>query len=148
MSDKKKIPKSLDIDPKYAKAWARLASAEEVNNFVRQVVEISSCMTQGLKSFEKAVEAWRSAVDAISGFTLTASEQKQREQHQAHLSAAIANQVAYDTAGNAAITMSQSNGDMPWKAAARLIPLYTQTMPRSANSSVCTFANPVDGWNH
>ncbi|KAF9259402.1 hypothetical protein L218DRAFT_1003870 [Marasmius fiardii PR-910] len=88
---------ATELDPLYAKAWARLATAKDM-----------------LKQLRESKNAWQKALDALQhpdGSDLNASELKQKEEYERGLASALK-----------ALEEADTHGDAPWNLALRLIP--------------------------
>ncbi|KAJ7917037.1 hypothetical protein B0H13DRAFT_2322820 [Mycena leptocephala] len=105
--------KATKLDPTYAKAWARLATAKD-----------------WLRNYPMSKENWQHALDALPKTNLKPAEEVQKAQYEAGLKAATA---ALDKAENAVFSedgtskdhgliIVQGEGRMPWDLAAAIIP--------------------------
>ncbi|KAJ7442466.1 hypothetical protein FB451DRAFT_1568963 [Mycena latifolia] len=112
--------KATQLDPTYAKAFARLATAKDA-----------------LGNYEESKESWQRALDALKlpKSDLKPAEEVQKAQYQAGLTAAAA---ALDKMKNTPIVgehaiIVQGEGRMPWDLAAAMIPDLSITRPVNSN---------------
>ncbi|KAJ7081780.1 hypothetical protein B0H15DRAFT_853503 [Mycena belliarum] len=99
--------KATELDPTYAKAFARLATAQAA-----------------MSDYPHSEESWQHALDALPKADLKPAEQVQRQQYQAGLeaaTAAVAKMKSTPIIGEDAILV-QGEGRMPWDLAAAMIP--------------------------
>jgi hypothetical protein len=83
--------KSTEIDPAYAKAWGRLATAQEVHLlFCKQSSAADSIKALG--DVGLAIFSWQKAVNVFQSSNLTANEKTQKAQYEAGLKKARAGQ--------------------------------------------------------
>ncbi|KAJ7471475.1 hypothetical protein B0H11DRAFT_1730055 [Mycena galericulata] len=113
--------KATELDPTYAKAWARLAAAMDA-----------------IGSYPESQKHWKRALDALPKSNLKAAELTQKAQYQAGLDAAIAGVTRLKntpTVGEKAIIV-QGEGRLPWELAAAMLPgLRVQRPPNHASSA-------------
>ncbi|KAJ7471542.1 hypothetical protein B0H11DRAFT_2283214 [Mycena galericulata] len=113
--------KATELDPTYAKAWARLAAAMDA-----------------IGRYPQSQEHWKRALSALPKSNLKAAELTQKAQYQAGLDAAIASVTRLDntpTVGEKVIIV-QGEGRMPWELAAAMLPeLRVQWPPNHASSA-------------
>ncbi|KAL1712720.1 hypothetical protein EV715DRAFT_259236 [Schizophyllum commune] len=100
--------KATKLDPGYAKAWARLATAHDA-----------------LHDYKYSAKAWQAALDSLPKENLNASEQKQKEQYAAGLKAAEA--IANKPLQPAPVLYMSNTDDHPWIAGRRLVEQYQHT---------------------
>ncbi|KAJ7707351.1 hypothetical protein B0H17DRAFT_1281052 [Mycena rosella] len=99
--------KATQLDPTYAKAFARLASSQDA-----------------LGDYPDSHESWQHALDAHPKFDLTPAEETQKTQYQAGLTAAAVGLEKMNNTlvvGDRAIIV-QGEGRMPWDLAAAMLP--------------------------
>ncbi|KAF7374501.1 TPR-like protein [Mycena sanguinolenta] len=108
--------KATNLDPTYAKAYARLATAQD-----------------RMGVFHLSKESWKHALDALPEGELKSAEQVQKTQYEAGLEAATAaliklqNTVVGDNAPDKGLSVTRGEGRMPWDLAAAIVPrLRTQ----------------------
>ncbi|KAL1738541.1 hypothetical protein HDZ31DRAFT_13725, partial [Schizophyllum fasciatum] len=100
---------ATEINPTYAKAWARLATAHDA-----------------LHDYRYSTDAWQKALDSLPRENLNASEQKQKEQYAAGLEAAQA--IINKPPQPAPVVYMRLTDEHPWVVAQRLIEQYQRTM--------------------
>ncbi|KAJ7707342.1 hypothetical protein B0H17DRAFT_918085 [Mycena rosella] len=106
MDAKTDAKKATQLDPTYAKAFARLATSQDA-----------------LGIYSDSKESWQRALDALPKFDLTPAEETQKAQYQAGLTAATAEVGKIKNTpivGTHAI-MVQGQGRMPWDHAAAIL---------------------------
>ena len=143
---------ATDIDPGYARAWARLASANMVGSSrpplscKREILNLSCRIVplQGLNSIDQAIGAWTRALDALQKENLTPAEQKQKDQYGSELAAAKAkleDLKANPKQPEGMTTVPASENDkLPWNRALALIPgLDASGTWDSSVRHVCTY---------
>ncbi|KAJ7442458.1 hypothetical protein FB451DRAFT_1105721 [Mycena latifolia] len=106
--------KATQLDPTYAKAFARLATAQDA-----------------LGNYSDSKENWQRALDALPTSELTPAEQFQREQYQAGLYAAVAGVLKLQSAPTYHNELAP--GRMPWDLAAAMIPRLRVARPVNAD---------------
>ncbi|KAJ7649926.1 hypothetical protein FB45DRAFT_5817 [Roridomyces roridus] len=126
--------KAAELDPTYAKAWARLATAKDA-----------------LGSHSESLPAWKHALDLLPPDSDSNSEaeesqtqQQQRAQYQAHYDAAAASvarlKKLHVVSGEQTMMMMEfmgqaGEGRMPWDLAARMLPALRVQRPMNRTSS-------------
>ncbi|KAJ7707343.1 hypothetical protein B0H17DRAFT_1191859 [Mycena rosella] len=106
--------KATQLDPTYAKAFARLATAEDA-----------------MGQYPKAQQSWQRALDALPKANLTPAEGVQKVQYQAGLEAAaagVAKLQATPIVGARAVGV-QGGGRLPWELAAAMLPRLRLARP-------------------
>lgn len=97
---------AITIDPKYAKAYARLATAHDM-----------------LTEYWQSVKDWQNALDALPTENPSDSEKKQREQYQAGLNTSqVALQKLLAQPERAFAVPAREASQLPWVAATALLP--------------------------
>ncbi|KAJ6545092.1 hypothetical protein DFH09DRAFT_1367685 [Mycena vulgaris] len=111
--------KATQLDPTYAKAFARLASAQDA-----------------LGEYRESKESWQRALDALPKSNLSPAEEIQKDQYQAGLNTAAANVVKMEKpiTGDRLIIM-KGGGRMPWELAAAIVPRLRSEWPVNLYSS-------------
>ncbi|KAJ7707341.1 hypothetical protein B0H17DRAFT_1191857 [Mycena rosella] len=121
--------KATQLDPTYAKAFARLASSQDT-----------------LGDYPDSKESWQRALDALPKFDLTQAEENQKTQYQAGLTAAavgLEKMKNTPIVGDQAIIM-QGEGRMPWDLAAAMLPCLRASLATNAES-LCSSAWVIHG---
>ncbi|KAJ6610705.1 hypothetical protein B0H10DRAFT_1811169 [Mycena sp. CBHHK59/15] len=101
--------KATELDPKYSKAFARLATAQDA-----------------MAQYWLSEHAWKSALDALPAAGLSAAEQAQKAQYEAAWQAAraaVERQKNTPMMGKDAIIIT-GEGRMPWDLAAAMLPSF------------------------
>ncbi|KAJ6545090.1 hypothetical protein DFH09DRAFT_1040591 [Mycena vulgaris] len=112
--------KATELDPTYAKAFARRAAAQDA-----------------LGNYARSKESWQQALDALPKVNLKPAEKIQQEQYQIGLDAATAGVVKMKntpTVGENPIIV-QGEGRMPWDLAAAILPRLRDARPAKLFSS-------------
>ncbi|KAJ7757788.1 hypothetical protein DFH07DRAFT_819311 [Mycena maculata] len=109
--------KATELDPTYAKAWARLASAKDA-----------------MCNYIESQESWQRALDALPKSDLKPAEHAQKAQYQAGLESAMT-AVTRMYSPPAASGQVQSQGRMPWELAAAKLPSLRVLRPPNYSSS-------------
>ncbi|KAJ7757786.1 hypothetical protein DFH07DRAFT_819307 [Mycena maculata] len=113
--------KATKLDPTYAKAWARLASADDA-----------------MGNYPTSEDYWKHALDALPKSNLTPAEETQKAQYQAGLDAAMlntANMKSTPIVGKEAVIVHDSQGRMPWDRAATIVDTLRVQRPVDVTSS-------------
>ncbi|ESK91422.1 hypothetical protein Moror_2695 [Moniliophthora roreri MCA 2997] len=99
--------KATELDPTYAKAWARLATAQDF-----------------LAQRQNSVKFWRKAVEALLKENLTEAEKKQKQQYEAGLAAAIDAEKALQKGipVEVPIIQREHRNVTPWMVAMSMLP--------------------------
>ncbi|KAJ7466992.1 hypothetical protein FB451DRAFT_1483962 [Mycena latifolia] len=121
--------KATQLDPTYAKAFARLAMAQDA-----------------LGNYPQSKESWQRALDALPKSDLTHAEEVQKEQYQAALAAAAAAVVKMENTpivGDRAIIV-KGEGRLPWDLAAAMIPDLRAARPVNLQSSAWVIHGAYD----
>ncbi|KAJ7580088.1 hypothetical protein C8J56DRAFT_867365 [Mycena floridula] len=111
MDAKSDALQAVKIDPTYAKAWARMATACDF-----------------LNDCPHSVAAWKKALNALPKENLTAVQLRQKEQFESSLSAAEKKLTEIEPIGSRSNAMGATPDTialMPWKVAERMIPDLT-----------------------
>ncbi|KAF8176592.1 hypothetical protein K438DRAFT_1727120 [Mycena galopus ATCC 62051] len=128
--------KATILDPTYAKAFARLATAQE-----------------RLGNFPESKENWQRALDALPKTNLKPAEEVQKTQYEAGLQAATAALIkAQNTVlgqdgpgpGNG-IFIVEGKGRMPWDLAAAMIPRLKLQRPTATSPELYSSAWVING---
>ncbi|KAK7052880.1 hypothetical protein VNI00_004200 [Paramarasmius palmivorus] len=108
---------ATEIDPRYAKAWARLATAQDM------------AFIQALKQPVGSVYSWRKAVDALSKGGLTEAEKKQKAEYEASLARAKKDEAyfwdtnkPFDYEKMSAFARTPLSHKLSWEIATEMIP--------------------------
>ncbi|KAF7374502.1 TPR-like protein [Mycena sanguinolenta] len=121
--------KATDLDPTYAKAYARLATAQD-----------------RMGVFHLSKESWKHALDALPKGELKPEEQVQKTQYEASLEAATAaliklqNTVVGDSAPNEGPFVMRGEGRMPWDLAAAIVPRLRTQRPTATSPELFSSA--------
>ncbi|KAI9059649.1 hypothetical protein FKP32DRAFT_1579551 [Trametes sanguinea] len=117
---------ATELDPSYAKAWARLAAAYG-----------------GLNKHQSSVTAWRRALAVLPVDNLTAAQQNQRDLYTRKLAEAITNADRAAVYVPAHVTLSIREEEKPWNRAAKVMEtlMPTNTWNSSAWVMVSAFTN-------
>ncbi|KAF9791984.1 hypothetical protein BJ322DRAFT_1215294 [Thelephora terrestris] len=115
--------KATEIDPGYAKAWGRLATAK-----------------MGLAAFDKAAEAWRRALAALPTEKLSPAEKKQRDQYSSELAVAKAKleEIEANSTQSEGLTIIRSweKQKLPWERAIAILPDLAASLTWSSSAWV------------
>ena len=132
---------AIALDPAYSKAWARLASAQDVssNRLWCHLLNVSPLL-QSLELFAPAIKSWQSAINTFTKADLKPAEIKQREQYLSSLEATKRKerQVGEENMRAASLHGVVMNGigkKMPWDCARELLPELITGQIRSSVSS-------------
>ncbi|KAJ7152316.1 hypothetical protein C8R43DRAFT_481828 [Mycena crocata] len=111
---------ATELDPTYAKAFARLASA-----------------AHAMCDYKSSEESWQRALDALPKDDLKPAEQTQKVQYEAGLASATAgvNDLKNTTVGGKTPIIVHGEGRMPWDLAAAMIPAMKIQRPVNLHSS-------------
>ncbi|KAJ6512834.1 hypothetical protein C8R45DRAFT_961512 [Mycena sanguinolenta] len=121
--------KATNLDPTYAKAYARLATAQD-----------------RMGAFHLSKESWKCALDALPKADLKPAEQVQKAQYEAGLVAATAalhklqNTVIGDSASDKGPFVVHGEGRMPWDLAAAIVPRLRAQRPTVTSPEISSSA--------
>ncbi|KAJ7471541.1 hypothetical protein B0H11DRAFT_2040437 [Mycena galericulata] len=120
MDSRDDAKKATELDPTYAKAWARLAAANDA-----------------LGKYPESQEHWKRALDALPQSNLKLAEQTQKSQYQAGLEAATAgvNKMKNTSIVGEQVIIIRGGGRMPWDLAAAMLPSLRVQGPAKLTSS-------------
>ncbi|KAJ2927282.1 hypothetical protein H1R20_g9811, partial [Candolleomyces eurysporus] len=113
--------KATSLDPKYAKAWARLGAA-----------------AQALGTWQECIYAWQQALDCLPKNNLTEDQKGDRKQWRTSLKKSLADQVKVESTVNTVSILDIQSGTMPWDVAWAL---RNSRMAERRASSVLILAN-------
>ncbi|TRM66264.1 hypothetical protein BD626DRAFT_546575 [Schizophyllum amplum] len=99
---------AIELDPSYAKGWARLATAHDC-----------------LYAYKPSTQAWRKALESLPKENLNASEQKQKAQYEEGLKVAEAK--LNKPLEPAQVVYYKDNDEHPWVEGRRLVEQYQHT---------------------
>ncbi|OSD05835.1 hypothetical protein PYCCODRAFT_1361536 [Trametes coccinea BRFM310] len=128
VSCSRKLTQATELDPTYAKAWARLASA-----------------CGGLDKYQEAITAWRRALAVLPVENLTAAQQKQRDLYAGKLAEAINNAERATVYVPAHVTLSIREEDKPWNRASKVLEALIPT--NTWNSSAWVMVSAFTNWS-
>ncbi|KII91505.1 hypothetical protein PLICRDRAFT_51648 [Plicaturopsis crispa FD-325 SS-3] len=96
---------ATSIDPKYAKAWARLATADAA-----------------LNNCSQSAKSWQKALDCLPSDNLSPGELRQKEEFTAGLRSAQARGAAFDAQEFKGVVLTGEQGSHPWDVAKTMRP--------------------------
>jgi hypothetical protein len=112
----------VELDPGYAKGWARLAVAQQVD--IPYLTNSVSWLTlyQALGNVPASIESWEKAIAALPERPNPA-EQRHKAQYEAALEAAHKGQLKFERRSKKDHNVLEiyDTGDMPWDIAARMM---------------------------
>ncbi|KZT06256.1 TPR-like protein [Laetiporus sulphureus 93-53] len=123
--------KATDIDPSYAKAWARLATAQDA-----------------LGHFEDSVKSWKKALGALPAENMSAVEVKQKQHYESELQNTVARTKPPSAADQLAdrLTYTTSLDTTPWARAKAMLPELERRASETANSSAWAILGAATDW--
>lgn len=104
------------------KAWARRATAYDVRMTVIQITMCWLILHKKLGEPWHSAEAWKKAIELISQENVSEAQTKQLTEYKALLNAAQATLMPQNDREHPANTFEADESELPWEAAANVIP--------------------------